>query len=97
MIDFEAAKRMEDFAQTIIDAPASVQKKMWKSLESVLTEEEILGLKSYVGLFHMYTDQSFYNAVKDVVCEQIYSECNGNKADDVEARCTAYLDEKHNQ
>lgn len=97
MIDFEAAKRMEDFAQTILDASPANQKKMWKSLESVLTAEEIHGLQAYVGFYHMYTDQQFYNAVKDDVCEQVYSECNANKSDNVEDRCTAYLTEKYNQ
>ena len=74
MIDFIAAKRMEDFAKTILAAGPSVQKKMWKSLESVLTADEIRGLKEYVGLFHMFTDQRLFDAVKDAVGEQLYNE-----------------------
>ena len=74
MTDFVAAKRMEDFAKTILAASPSVQKKMWKSLESVLTADEIRGLKEYVGLFHMFTDQRLFDAVKDAVGEQLYNE-----------------------
>ena len=74
MIDFVAAKRMEDFAKTILNESPFIQQKMWESLESVLTADEIHGLKAYVGLFHMFTDQRYYEAVKKSVGEQIYNE-----------------------
>lgn len=31
-------------------------------------------IKCYVGLFHMFTDQRYFEAVKNAVGEQIYKE-----------------------
>jgi hypothetical protein len=73
---YEAAKRMEDFAKEILRQTPAMQKKMWESLKPVLTADEIHGLKCYVGLFHMFTDQRFYDAVKKSVGEQIYKEAH---------------------
>lgn len=70
----EAAKRMEDFAKEIINQSPTMQEKMWKALESVLTPDEIHGLKCYVGLFHMFTDSRYYEAVKKSVGDQLYNE-----------------------
>lgn len=73
-MDYEAVKRMEDFAKEIISQSPPMQKKMWEALEPILTADEIRGLKCYVGLFHMFTDQRFFDAVKQSVGEQIYKE-----------------------
>jgi len=73
-MDCEAAKRMEDFAKEILRQTPAMQKKMWEALEPVLTADEIHGLKLYVGLFHMFTDQRYFDAVKKSVGEQIYKE-----------------------
>lgn len=73
-MDYKAAKRMEDFAKEILSQTPAMQKKMWEALEPILTEDEIRGLKSYVGLFHMFTDQRFYDAVKKSVGEQLYND-----------------------
>ena len=73
-MDYEAAKRMEDFAEEILRQTPAMQKKMWEALEPILTADEIHGLKCYVGLFHMFTDQRYYEAVKKSVGEQIYNE-----------------------
>ena len=73
---YEAAKRMEDFAKEILRQTPAMQKKTWEALEPILTADEIHGLKCYVGLFHMFTDQSYYDAVKDSVCSQILNEFN---------------------
>ena len=70
----EAAKRMEDFAKKILRQTPAMQEKMWKALEPVLTADEIHGLKCYVGLFHMFNDQKYYEAVKKSVGEQLYKE-----------------------
>ena len=70
----EAAKRMEDFAKKILRQTPAMQEKMWKALEPVLTADEIHGLKCYVGLFHMFNDQKYYEAVKKSVGEQLYNE-----------------------
>lgn len=73
-MDYKATKRMEDFAKEILSQTPAMQKKMWEALEPILTEDEICGLKSYVGLFHMFTDQRFYDAVKKSVGEQLYND-----------------------
>ena len=73
-MDAIAMKRMEDFAKTILYANHSQQEKVWQALEQTLTKDEISGLKRYVGLFHMFTDQRFYDAVKKSVGEQLYKE-----------------------
>lgn len=73
-MDYEAAKRMEDFAKEILSQTPTTQKKMWEALEPILTEDEIHGLKCYVGLFHMFTDERYFEAVKKAVGEQIYNE-----------------------
>lgn len=73
-MDYEAAKRMEDFAKEILRQTPATQKKMWEALEPVLTADEIRDLKCYVGLFHMFTDQRCFEAVKKSVGEQLYNE-----------------------
>ena len=73
-MDVVAMKRMEDFAKTMLDASPAQQKKVWEALEHTLTQDEISGLKKYVGLFHMFTDQRLYDAVKKSVSEQLYNE-----------------------
>ena len=73
-MDVVAMKRMEDFAKTILNANPSQQEKVWQALEQTLTKDEISGLKKYVGLFHMFTDQRLYDAVKKSVGEQLYNE-----------------------
>ena len=73
-MDVVAMKRMEDFAKTMLDASPAQQKKVWEALEHTLTQDEISGLKKYVGLFHMFTDQRLYDAVKKSVGEQLYNE-----------------------
>ena len=73
-MDYEAAKRMEDFAKDILKQTPAMQEKMWEAIEPVLTADEIYGLKCYVGLFHMFTDQRYYEAVKKSVGEQLYKE-----------------------
>ncbi len=73
-MDYEAAKRMEDFATYILEQNQAMQKKMWEALEPVLTADEIHGLKCYVGLFHMFNDQRCFDAVKKSVGEQLYNE-----------------------
>ena len=70
----EAAKRMEDFAKEILRQTPAMQEKMLEALEPVLTADEIHGLKCYVGLFHMFNDQKYYEAVKKSVGEQLYNE-----------------------
>ena len=42
-MDYEAAKRMEDFAKEILRQTPAMQKKMWEALEPVLTADEIHG------------------------------------------------------
>ena len=73
-MDYEAAKRMENFAKEILRQKKKKKKKMWEALEPILTADEIHGLKCYVGLFHMFTDQRYFYAVKKSVGEQIYKE-----------------------
>ena len=71
---YDAAKRLEVFAEEILKHPPALQEKMWEALEPILTADEIHGLKCYVGLFHMFIDQSYYDAVRDSVCSQILTE-----------------------
>lgn len=73
-MDYEAAKRMEDFAKEILRQTPTMQEKLWKALESVLAADEIHGLKCYVGLFRMFNDQRYFEAVKKSVGEQLYNE-----------------------
>ena len=73
-MDYEAAKRMEDFAEYILRQNQAMQKKMWEALEPVLTADEIHGLKCYVGLFHMFNDRRYFEAAKKSIGEQLYNE-----------------------
>lgn len=73
-MDYEAAKRMEDFAKEILRQTPYMQEKMWEALEPILTADEVHGLKCYVGLFHMFTDQRYFEAVKKYVGEQLHNE-----------------------
>ena len=73
-MDYEAAKRMEDFAKEMLRQSPAMQKMMCEALEPVLTADEIHGLKCYVGLFHMFTDQRYFELAKKSVGEQLYNE-----------------------
>lgn len=73
-MDYEAAKRLEDFATEILRQTPTMQKKMWEALEPVLTADEIHGLKCYVGLFHMFNDHRYFDAAKKSIGEQLYNE-----------------------
>ena len=74
MMNVTAIKRMETFADTILSIPAEKQDDAWKALETVLTPEELKGLKQYVGFYHLMTDQTFYKAMEKVMGEMIYNE-----------------------
>lgn len=67
-------EKMENFAKSILNISPEQQGRVWEALEQTLTNEEVRGLKEYVGFFHLLTDNYFYNTVKQAVGEQIYKE-----------------------
>ena len=71
-----AIGRMEEFARSVLKLPPEVQAEFFNEMENngILTAEEVKDLKEYVALFHMYTDQRYYNAVRECVKEMYLSE-----------------------
>ena len=70
----EAMKQTEEFAQTVLSLPAGVQSKAWDKIGEVLTPEELHTAQLYVGSYHLMTDRSFYNTVRDSLAEQMWNE-----------------------
>ena len=73
-MDAKAMKQAEEFAQTVLSLPAGVQSKAWDKIGEVLTPEELHTAQMYVGSYHLMTDRSFYNAVRDSLAEQMWNE-----------------------
>lgn len=73
-MNVEAMKHVEEFAQTVLSLPAEVQSKAWDKIGKVLTPEELHTAQLYVGSYHLMTDRSFYNTVRDSLSEQIWNE-----------------------
>lgn len=71
MLNVTALKRMENVASIINAADGRTRDRMWEALEGILTEEEVAGLKQYTTLYHMFTDDSFFNQVQNLVGQML--------------------------
>lgn len=71
MLNVTALKRRENVASIINCADGRTQDRMWEALEGILTEEEVAGLKQYATLYHMFTDDSFFNEVQNLVGQML--------------------------
>lgn len=75
-MDVTTMERMEEFARNVLKLFPEEQAQFFAELETsgLLTAEEVKGLKEYVALYHMYTDQRYYNMVRECVKEMYLSE-----------------------
>lgn len=75
-MDVVAMTRMEEFARSVLRLPVEAQDAFWKeSVESgLMTAEEAEGMQKYVALFHMFTDNRHYNAIRGCVLKMYMSE-----------------------
>ena len=77
-MDVIAIERMEAFAKEVLKLSPEMRDVFFDELENngIVTAEEVEGLKKYVTLYHMFTNQRHYNAVKQCVTEMYMSEMN---------------------
>lgn len=68
-MDVTAIERMEEFARNVLTLTPEMQTVFFNEMVSnnMMTVEEAEGLKKYVALYHMFTDQRYYNMVKQTV------------------------------
>lgn len=71
-MNIEAIENAEKFAKTVLKLSPEAQSEFFKMLPDLgLTAEEVKHLQEYVGLFHMFTDPSYYKKVQDTVCAML--------------------------
>lgn len=72
-----ALERMETFAKTFLCLNEEQKKEAWEALAPMMSEEELTGLKEYVALYHMMSDQGYYRKIM-LECLKIYREATFN-------------------
>lgn len=77
-MDVMAIERMEAFAKEVLKLSPEMQIEYFTALvrDGILTADEVEGLKQYVALYHMFTNQRYYNAVKECVTAMYFAENN---------------------
>ena len=70
-MNITAIERMEAFAREVLKLSPEMQTEFFNEMVNagLMTAEEAEGLKVYVAYYHMFTDQRYYNAVRDAVKE----------------------------
>ena len=70
-MDVAATERMEEFARGVLKLPHEVQAVFFDEMVNggLMSTEEAEGLKKYVALYHMFTDQRYYNEVRKATME----------------------------
>lgn len=76
MMNTEAMKRMEDMAALILKIPVERREEAFSLLAAELPEEAVQHFREFVFLYHMYTDNRFYKAVEQTVCEMYCANIN---------------------
>lgn len=71
-----AVERMEEFARGVLKLSPEMQTVFFDEMVSggLMSVEKAEGLKQYVALYHMFTDQRYYNAVREATRELYMSE-----------------------
>ncbi len=71
-----AIERMEEFARGVLKLSPEMQSEFFAEMVSTgaMSADEAEGLKQYVALYHMFTDQRYYNAVREASFEMYMSE-----------------------
>ena len=66
-----AIERMEAFAREVLKLSPEMQVEFFDNMVNagLMTADEANGLKEYVAYYHMFTNQRYYNAVRDAVKE----------------------------
>lgn len=64
-----AVERMEEFARNVLKLSPEMQADFFNEMVSTgcMSATEAEGLKQYVALYRMFTDQRYYNTVRDCV------------------------------
>ena len=71
-----AVERMEEFARGVLKLSPEMQTVFFGEMvnSGTMSSDEAEGLKKYVALYHMFTDQRYYNAVREATRELYMSE-----------------------
>ena len=64
-----AIERMEAFAQQVLKLRPEAQTEFFREMvrEGFMTSNDAEGLKQYVALYRMFTDNRYYKAVREAV------------------------------
>jgi hypothetical protein len=76
MMNPEVMKRMEDMAALILKIPVERREEAFAVLAAELPEEAVQHFREFVFLYHMFTDNRFYKAVEQTVCEMYCASIN---------------------
>ena len=71
-----AVERMEEFARGVLKLSPEMQTVFFEEMvnSGTMSRDESGGLKKYVALYHMFTDQLYYNAVREATRELYMNE-----------------------
>lgn len=77
-MDVEALTRMETFAREALKLFPEQRDAFFKEMVAtgMMTQEAAEGLASYVCYYRMFTDQRYYNAIKQAAGEMLYATFN---------------------
>lgn len=81
MQNVEVIKRMEETAQMILRLPVEAQNEFYVNLKDIgFTADEVTNLMKYVSLYRMFTDNRYYNEMKQAVATMLWNTFNEKKA-----------------
>lgn len=71
-----AIERMEEFARGVLKLSPEMQVVFFDEMvqNGLMSAEEAEGLKQYVALYHMLTNQRYYNAVREATKEMFLND-----------------------
>ena len=82
MQNVEVIERMEETARMILRLPVEAQNEFYTNLlDNGFTQDEVTNLMKYVSLYRMFTDNRYYNAMKQAVATMLHHTFNEQKGE----------------
>lgn len=80
MMNVEVIQRMEETARMILRLPVEAQNEFYVNLQdNGFTKDEVTNLMKYVSLYRMFTDNRYYNEMKQAVATMLWNTFNEQK------------------
>ena len=79
-MNVEVIQRMEETARMILRLPVEAQNEFYVNLQdNGFTKDEVTNLMKYVSLYRMFTDNRYYNEMKQAVATMLWNTFNEQK------------------